>query len=328
MRQNMKEIPIISLIIDRNQKASTILKKVFNSKDIVLNTSITTDLKDAIKIIKSNNINTIFIDPTSFNLDEASDFIFSIREKYAEIVFVLYYYQVDAERNAAEFYRGERRRFMHYYKLDKQTAIGAFEDELNYVFDKIQSDLSWRMSRENILQLENEAQSILKNKNESQESKLIIDLKEIIKNLQEKTQTKSIKSKTVFFSHRFAELEYVEGLTKYLQDNGFEVVTGKSANTSISKAIIQRIKECEFFLCLMTKDKKIDENSYTTSPWILEEKGVALAYEKPLVLMIEEGVTDFGGLQGDWQRIQFKPKGFMLAARSAVQQLKSYTGEN
>ena len=42
--------------------------------------------------------------------------------------------------------------------------------------------------------------------------------------------------------------------------------------------------------------------------------------------MVEEGVDDFGGLQGDWQRIHFGPKGFLKAARDAAQQLASYSG--
>ena len=62
------------------------------------------------------------------------------------------------------------------------------------------------------------------------------------------------------------------------------------------------------------------------APWLLEEKGAALALGKPLVLMIEEGVSDFGGLQGDWQRLHFAPKGFLSAALEAVKQLESYTG--
>jgi hypothetical protein len=72
-------------------------------------------------------------------------------------------------------------------------------------------------------------------------------------------------------------------------------------------------------------DAKAD-GTFTTSPWLLEEKGVALAFGKPLVLMVEEGVTDFGGLQGDWQRIHFGAKGFLTATLEAVAQLKSYVG--
>jgi hypothetical protein len=42
--------------------------------------------------------------------------------------------------------------------------------------------------------------------------------------------------------------------------------------------------------------------------------------------MVEEGVTDIGGLQGDWQRIHFGAKGFLKAALDAIEHLKSYVG--
>ena len=77
----------------------------------------------------------------------------------------------------------------------------------------------------------------------------------------------------------------------------------------------------------MTRDKEKADGTYTTSPWLLEEKGAALAFRKPLVLLIEEGVTDFGGLHGDWQRHHFAAKGFTGAALKAVKQLRSYSGK-
>ena len=76
----------------------------------------------------------------------------------------------------------------------------------------------------------------------------------------------------------------------------------------------------------MTRDKQKSDGTWTTSPWLLEEKGAALALRKPIVLMVEEGVDDFGGLQGDWQRIHFGAKGFLTAAVQAVDQLESYAG--
>jgi hypothetical protein len=324
----MKEIPLNILIVDNDNKTDEILCQILDSEEIVLSIELRNNFDDAWNIITSTKVNTIFIDPLNFNLDKSSEFIFTIRKKHPEIVFVLYLNQSKAERNSSEFYRGDRSRFTHYYKLDKQTPIESFEDELSVVFFKIQSDLSWRMSKENIANLREEAKTILKGKSESPESRLIKELKGVLDDLQLNKQKKQAKEKTVFFSNRFAEEEYIEGLTNYLQDNGFIVITGKSANTYISKAIVQRIRDCEFFLCLMTRDKEKNDGSFTTSPWLLEEKGVAIAYEKPIVLMIEEGINDFGGLQGDWQRIHFTPKGFLLAAQEAVKQLKSYTGDN
>ena len=76
----------------------------------------------------------------------------------------------------------------------------------------------------------------------------------------------------------------------------------------------------------MTRHKLKDDGMYTTSPWLLEEKGAALALGKRIVLMIEDGVDDYGGLQGDWQRIHFNSKSFLKSSLSATKQLKSYTG--
>jgi hypothetical protein len=134
----------------------------------------------------------------------------------------------------------------------------------------------------------------------------------------------SVKEGSIFLSHRFVEKEYIEGLIKILQMGEFNVVSAEYVAGYISQSILERIKNSEFFLCLMTRDKEKIDGTYTTSPWLLEEKGAALAMNKKIVLMIEEGVTDIGGLQGDWQRIHFTPKGFTNAALQAVEQLKNY----
>jgi hypothetical protein len=104
------------------------------------------------------------------------------------------------------------------------------------------------------------------------------------------------------------------------------VTIGSPVNTYVSQAVLQRISEANYFVCLMTRDKEKVDGNYTTSPWLLEEKGAALALKKPVVLLVEHGVDEFGGLQGDWQRIHFGPKGYLNAALQAVGQLNSYAG--
>ena len=69
------------------------------------------------------------------------------------------------------------------------------------------------------------------------------------------------------------------------------------------------------------------DGKYTTSPWLLEEKGAALALEKPIVLMIEEGVSEVGRLEGDLQSIRFKPHAFLNASLDAVDRLESYSSQ-
>jgi len=150
-------------------------------------------------------------------------------------------------------------------------------------------------------------------------------LKESLERLRQ-TRERIERPNSVFLSYRFAETDYVEGLAGLLKDHGFDVVTGKEANTSISRAVVERIRECAFFLSLMTRqDEKVD-GTYCTSAWLHQELGAAIAAGKLYVLMVEDGVSDLGGLQGDWQRIAFTPKRFLLAARQAVRQLQSYAG--
>jgi hypothetical protein len=243
--------------------------------------------------------------------------------------FVLYVDKAAAESHRAEFYRGERSRFSHYFTLDKRTPPAAFRDELRPVLRSCRLDLSWRMSEVSLARLLQKTEQLRDGAEVAQGVALVHEVSDLLGDLAARARTEKAlpPRKTVFLSHRFADEDYVRGLVRLLVQSGFEVVTGKSANTFVSKAVLDRIKACEFFVCLMTRDQAKTDGTYTTSPWLLEEKGAALAFGKPLVLMVEEGVTDYGGLQGDWQRIHFGAKGFLTAALEAVEQLSSYAGQ-
>ena len=326
----MKEaIPLTVLLIDADTKSSEMLKTALAASEKVLKVETCRRIVDARNMITDNEYNTIAIDPITLGLDEASEFVFATRKKLPELVFVLYINQQLAERDRSTFYRGDRARFSHYYKIDKRTPVISFQEEVNAVLGTCQEDLNWRMSRESIARFKAKANNYLKSLKVSNHDPLVEELRNLIEKLQIKTNDSkpSVRPRTVFLSYRFAEQDYVDGLSQLLQQGDFKIVTGMANNTYISKAIIEKIRECEFFLCLMTKDSEKADGTYTTSPWLLEEKGVAIAYDKSLVLMVEEGITNIGGLQGDWQQIHFTPKGFLKAALQAVQQLNSYTGK-
>jgi hypothetical protein len=321
-QQNPEEIPLKVLICDGDPNAGTSLQRALEDKPAVLSVQ----RSEALPRVHSGDYNTIFIDPLTLGLDEASSFIFEIRKSLPEIVFVLYIDRSRAERQRASFYRGERQRFSHYYTLDKQTPVSAFMDEVVATIRLCQSDLSWRMTAASLERLRSEAAKVT-NKAAPQSRALLEAVDESLSRLaRSPSQRTPTLTRTVFLSHRFAEEEYVKGLMRFLDESGFEVITGKSSNTYVGRSVIDRIREASFFLCLMTRADAKTDGTFTTSPWLLEEKGVALAFNKPLVLMVEEGVSDFGGLQGDWQRIHFGAKGFLTAALEAVAQLKSYVG--
>ena len=46
-------------------------------------------------------------------------------------------------------------------------------------------------------------------------------------------------------------------------------------------------------------------DEWTTSSWVVDEKAYALAGNRKLVLLREAGVTSIGGLQGDYEYLQF-----------------------
>jgi len=66
-------------------------------------------------------------------------------------------------------------------------------------------------------------------------------------------------------------------------------------------------------LCLRARPKWIGmrsrhrkHSSSTTSRWVVDEKAYAFAKEKKLVLIKEFGVQSIGGLQGDYEYLEFK----------------------
>lgn len=326
--------PLRVLVCDDYYAARTFKSSLHAFAPLVEHVEITSNLISAGELARQAN--TIFIDPLTLGLDESAQFIFDTRRLHPDIVFVLHTDLNAAESHREEFYRGERHRFTHYYTLNKRQSDEEYADELQAMLQRCQVYLKNRVAAAQINNLREIANDMSANissgvpvrTTDEMVAESLELLRSMSKNLQHSIAESKPKERTVFLSYRFAEDEYVRGLTKLLEREGFMVVTGKNANSYIGRAVINRIRESEYFLCLMTKDKEKTDGTFTTSPWLLEEKGVALAMEKRIVLMVEEGISesDVGGLQGDWQRIHFTPRRFTEAALEAVDQLKSYSG--
>jgi hypothetical protein len=289
-----------------------VLDDAITCVDPTITSEIVPNVDSLLDAVDANLTGAIFIDPVSVGLSEATTVIFHIRDSYPWITFVLYVDVSEVERHRADFYRGKRSRFSHYYRLDKATPLLAFEQEVESTL-LLARRWAIRHSYEAVAQ-----QSVRSSRQEAPVAEI-----NALASLSEKPYA---QRNSVFLAHRFAETEFVDGLQRLLEQNGFLVIKGDSANTFVSQAVLQRIRDAEFVLCLLTRAEEKADGTYVTSGWLLEEKGAALAFGKPLVLMVEEGVTDIGGLQGDWQRIHFTARGFLKAALQAVDQLKSYSG--
>jgi len=115
------------VIADSEMQTSLLLEKVIASYSFVKSKIVTDPINLLSKI--SDETNTIIIDPFSINLEFTSEIIFKVRSEYPNIVFVLFT-DFDNMENNKYFFNGERKRFLHYYKLNKRTPLFLFESEL------------------------------------------------------------------------------------------------------------------------------------------------------------------------------------------------------
>ena len=131
------------------------------------------------------------------------------------------------------------------------------------------------------------------------------------------TGVKKVKTLFLGYSYRQVDDEFVSGFKELLSDKGFEVIDGKADGLgSISQAIIEKISLADITVIVMTKRDKKENGKFTTSAWLLEEKGAALALKKKVGMFVEEEIdeADIGGMQGDNQRFNFTRNNFLKIA--------------
>ena len=235
-----------------------------------------TSVGEAATRLRSDIFNIVFIDPLSLGLDEATNFIFNTRDTLPHIVFVLFIDKARAERRSDDFYSGSRTRFLHYFRLDKRAPVATFRDEVNTALEKCLSDM--RLMGPVQQQLEDiraQASSLAGSAPEDAKQairELSAKLDDLLERLPTSPAKTGVRANSVFLSCRFADSQYVDGLRELLEETGFEVISGDNASGYISQTILERIREAEFFISLMTRDKEKADGTYTTSPWLLERK--------------------------------------------------------
>jgi hypothetical protein len=114
---------------------------------------------------------------------------------------------------------------------------------------------------------------------------------------------------TAFVGHSFANEDagVVNTFISILRALGVEVVTGvKPKAGSISVKVKRLIEAQHLFVGIFTRRDKLEgKNSWSTSAWVIEEKAYAVAQKHPLILLKEANVDTIGGMQGDYQFIEF-----------------------
>lgn len=92
-----------------------------------------------------------------------------------------------------------------------------------------------------------------------------------------------------------------------LEALGVKVVSGEKPKADlISEKIKRLIEEQSIFVGVFTRRDKIARKpEWTTSAWVIDEKAYALGRHKRLILLKEQGVGSIGGIQGDYEYLEF-----------------------
>lgn len=118
------------------------------------------------------------------------------------------------------------------------------------------------------------------------------------------------RARRVFVGQSFATGDQVPNslVQRFLAASGIEVITGERPSAgSVSAKVRRRIESCDLFVGIFTRRQRIArKQEWTTSTWVVDEKAYALAKEKKLVLIKEVGVQSIGGLQGDYEYLEFE----------------------
>lgn len=123
------------------------------------------------------------------------------------------------------------------------------------------------------------------------------------------TQASSPKGGVVFVGQSFAaeDVSINSAITRLADAFGYQVTTGEKPRAdSVSKKVRERIEAASLFIGIFTRRDRIrGRNEWTTSSWVIDEKAYALATRKKLILLRESGVQSIGGIQGDYEYIEF-----------------------
>jgi len=124
----------------------------------------------------------------------------------------------------------------------------------------------------------------------------------------------------VFISHSMEDAWIVYELHDLLKINGIEAYVAEwslAPGVSLSEKIKAAIRECHCFLVLLTRDG-------TRSQWVHQELGIAEAYKKIIIPLVEKGVELSGLLEGK-EVIYFErsdPSAAIKNATEVIRQLK------
>jgi len=100
------------------------------------------DIRTAKSVLEKRAISAIFLSLLDVGLYEGCDFIFSVRRKYPNVVFVLCVPGELRSIGGDSFFQGERSRLLHYYSLDLLTPATHLQQVVDSRLESCMMDLA------------------------------------------------------------------------------------------------------------------------------------------------------------------------------------------
>ncbi len=119
---------------------------------------------------------------------------------------------------------------------------------------------------------------------------------------------------SAFAGHSFneADIPFVHVIIETLKAIGITVATGEKPKADrISEKVKKLIDGQHIFVGIFTRRAKLEgKNAWTTSEWVLDEKAYAYGKGRKLILLKEAEVESIGGIQGDYEYLEFTREKF------------------
>lgn len=128
---------------------------------------------------------------------------------------------------------------------------------------------------------------------------------------------------TAFVGHSFGDgdMPLVNTVVETLRALGVQVETGlKPKADRISEKVKRLIDRQYLFVGIFTRRDKLEgKKSWSTSAWVIDEKAYAYGRNRKLILLKEADVESIGGIQGDYEFLEFSRENFHQAILGLIQ---------
>jgi len=160
-------------------------------------------------------------------------------------------------------------------------------------------------------------------------TKQVVQAAQVANSQEGLARSHSAPPRMVFIGQSFSDRDNAVNaiIARALRAMGLTVVTGEKPRADlVSKKVKDRIDQCDVFLGIFARRDKLEgKQEWATSPWVVDEKAYALARQKKLVLVKESGVSSIGGLQGDYEYLEFERTAMEEVVISLIEVFKSFS---